>query len=224
MTAGIQVWGDHGYRQIDDTYANLAFMVKLTATMGAASGQGSFCSVQYNGRNPVIAIRAGFPLALLGGSFDGVTYTWTFGTNANAAGASFDVYVFDSATSSGNFGLQVFKDDGSVAFDSNLKYMRVMAAVSPPANTPGYGSNWEYNGLPAGTYAVAFSSCRTGVYSIPFTDVIYVADQVYITPAGAGIRLQGYGNKGIWDQGDGNGLQIETSVTSQLVIVDVSGY
>lgn len=218
MPAGIQIWGDHGFVQITDAYSNFAFRAKgVVALDGNGRGSISFSGMSH----PMVCVQSGSPVALLGTWTDGWSWTFTFN---GSPGASFWVFTFDDPVFNGGskYGLQIFKDDGSLAFDSNMKYMKIAGIGSPPGGVPGYNATWEYNPLVGGSYAVCMTYVRTGIYSIPFTDVIYCADHVYTTGNGAGIRLQGYAKKGIWDQGDGNGLQIEAGRAPTLVLVDVS--
>lgn len=70
------------------------------------------------------------PVALLGSSNSGADWTVNFSAPAQAP---FTVYVFDEpAAPSGQPGLQVFKADGTLAFDSGLAYLKVSGVVTPP--------------------------------------------------------------------------------------------
>ncbi len=216
MPAGLTVYGDHGFVQITDSYSNLAFRQKGGVSLGS-NGRGSY---SFNATRPMVCVQSSSPVALLSSSNNGTAWTLAFN---GSPGASLTVFVFDEPVPIGsNFGLQVFKADGTLAFDSNMNYMKIVGVVSPPGGVPGYNQSWESSPLSGGSYAACLSYTRTGIYSIPGTDVIYVADHMYTTSTGGGLRLQGFAKKGIWDQGDGNGLQVEAGRAPQLVLVDVS--
>ncbi|WP_231401582.1 hypothetical protein [Cupriavidus sp. WS] len=210
------MYGEHGFVQITESYSNLAFRQKAVITLGA-NGRGSY---SFNATLPMVCVRSSSPVALLGSVNNGTSWTLTLN---GTPGATVTAYVFDEPVPIGsNFGLQVYKQDGTLAFDSNMNYMKIVGVLSPPGGAPGYNQTWESNPLPAGAYAACVSYTRMGIYSIPGSDVIFVADHVYTTATGGGLRLQGYATKGIWDQGDGNGLQIESGRAPQVVLVDVS--
>ncbi|MGD7196501.1 hypothetical protein ACQCQP_01705 [Ralstonia pseudosolanacearum] len=216
MPAGLTVYGEHGFVQITEAYGNLALRQKSTVTPDG-NGRGSFT---FSASRPFVCIQSADPVALLGSSNSGADWTVNFSAPVQAP---FTVYVFDEpAAPSGQPGLQVFKPDGSLAFDSGLSYLKVVGVVTPPSGAPAYGQSWEASPLTAGNYAACLSYTRTGIYAVPGTDTLFVADHVYTTATGAGLKLLQYTHRGAWNQGDGSGLKIDTSNPPQIVLVDVS--
>ncbi|WP_405126771.1 hypothetical protein [Ralstonia pseudosolanacearum] len=216
MPAGLTVYGEHGFVQITEAYGNLALRQKSTVTPDG-SGRGSFT---FTGSRPFVCIQSANPVALLGSSNSGADWTVNFSAPAQAP---FTVYVFDEpAAPSGQPGLQVFKADGSLAFDSGLAYLKVVGVVTPPSGAPAYGESWEASPVVAGSYAACISYTRVGYYAVPGVDTLFVADHVYTTSTGAGLRLLRYAHRGFWNQGDGSGLRIDKANPPQIVLVDVS--
>ncbi len=216
MPVGLTVYGEHGFVQITEAYGNLALRQKSTVTP-ASSGR---AALAFSASRPFVCIQSANPVALLGSSNSGTDWTVNFSAPAQAP---FTVYVFDEPTaSSGQPGLQVFKPDGSLAFDSGLAYLKVAGVVTPPSGAPAYGQSWEASPLVAGSYAACISYTRTGIYAVPGTDTLFVADHVYTTSTGAGLKLLQYTHRGAWNQGDGAGLKIDTANPPEIVLVDVS--
>lgn len=116
MPAGLQVIGSHGIIQVDENFSNLAYR-----------GSGSFSgSLTLSGLNfPVLAFRPGnvqgtsISRIVAGG---GGNFTWHF-----TGSGSGNYWLFDIPEQSGSFGLQVFRADGSLAFDSGRRYMKVVS-------------------------------------------------------------------------------------------------
>lgn len=217
MTAGIEIRGSHGFIQITDKYANLALRQKAVVGLDA-NGKGAFSFV---GETPFVCVQSASPIALLAAANSGQAWTMSL---SGGPGAVATMFVFDGPTNIGSTaGLQVFREsDGKLMFDAMLPYLKVVGAVSPPVGQPAYAGSWEGNPLPPGSYAACLSYTRTGQYSIPDTDVLYVADHVYTTATGAGLALRAYGKKGIWDEGDGVGLAMYGDQPPQILLVDVS--
>lgn len=224
MAAGLQVWGDHGFVQISDSYSNLVYRSKHTVTL---YGNGEVL----NGTRGTIDISAVTPmLGIVSGFMVGLQSCYSIGTNlwrceflSGGNGGQFTLYVFDQQVGTGgNVGMQVFRGDGALIFDTNNRYARIKGVVRRPAGAPGYGSTWSWSGLASSTYAVMYAP-RSGVYAIPETDTIFIMDMVQHNPNGVTIGLYPYGNRGIWDQGDGIGMQVDASTTSDIVMIDVAG-
>ncbi len=180
MAVGFQVWNDWGTTQVDQDHITLAMSAKgsITMTLDPATHPQPMRigSVTVTGDNPIIAFAPSTPgvfVNLLRQSRNGDQ--WTFHFRAQA-GANFTLayWTFDkperAMTGGDGFGIQVFRDDGGIAFDSGMKPLRVVevADLDPPADGDGISSRGRLQRLvtmdiPAGqTYAIVQGSfCYT---------------------------------------------------------------
>lgn len=157
MAAGLLVINTHGTVLIDDTYSNLA--VRNRGTLPAQSGYRNVSLT--NPAQPIIAV----------GSTNYAIAAWIYGNQSaiwSEGGADVDWYSFDTPTSSGSFGLQVFTSSGQLTFDSSRQYARVVDVFSG-VTTKNY---------PAGrTYAVAALTQARGIEwvtrPVPLSDYVY---------------------------------------------------
>lgn len=191
MAAGLQVLNTNGVLQIDQDFSNFKLVQKgraLSASMGnfPANGMGSYVR-----RYLDITVAGGYPLVALkplgANQFsDGVGWGvfsvtavsggWTIrlcvGSFADIPTAcQCDYYVFTTdvggAASPSGFGLQVFKSDGAIAYDSNFPYLRPLASY----NYQSYAGFWTST-PPAGWILV--KSGVAGLESVPGKDVALV--------------------------------------------------
>jgi hypothetical protein len=134
MGAGLQIFNDSGFIQIDGDMLNMEMVAKGAVTIGGTnSGQNgnvSTVDISVAGENPVIAIASpGFCCAYLY-SRSGSTFTFRI-FNGEAGAQNVEYFIFDnSGGSAGNSGFQVFNAAGRLVFDSNKKYMRVLDTFS----------------------------------------------------------------------------------------------
>lgn len=198
-TAGFEVYGSHGTVQITDRFPNYvfkdAFAVACTFKADPAYNTkppGSFLknyqtSFSIKGVAPLYAINSTAPLVLFDswGRIDdpenniGVTITLA----STDAIPYFEVFVFDTMPNvQTSVGLNVFKADGTVAFNSDANPMRIVrvqpiAANSPPVSATGLPSS-KYAGMLAvpshirtttGTGGYGLVSTSTSVYEAPTT-------------------------------------------------------
>ncbi|UYK82321.1 hypothetical protein NG829_08525 [Xanthomonas sacchari] len=147
-----------GSVQIQNDYLNMVLVAKGVAAFPSGGGP---AEVAVTGRAPFVMINGGFPVSIGLASRSGNQVTFKFYCSSDYRGQSFTYYVFDwpSVIGSGaNRGVQVFRGaDSQLAFDSNQKWLKVMAIV----NCGSADSSGSYAALPAGrTYAVGV--CQPG--------------------------------------------------------------
>ena len=228
MTAGLQVYSDSGLIQIDDRYSNLALRTKFTTTTSSVSGTLdtlNYATVDVSATYPIVAVNTAGRIALLGAYSIG-TNLWRLQFVSSSGNTTFTAYVFDYPVSPGNnFGLQVFRDDGVLAFDSNIKYAKVAAIVNRPAGQPSQvnnaGAAWTYSGLPTSTYAAIMPS-RQGVNQLNGTYIWQICDCLTTNANGIAVSLMPFIGK-MDSSVTGSGTWIDTSLSSTIAILDVTG-
>lgn len=156
MPHGFRIVGDHGVVQVDQDYTNLALVQagSVFVPAGLAGAQVSVSGVTW----PIFCVRtpAGIPVNVTSNqALPNPTYT------LRAQGSStVEWYVFgrDAPASSGH-GLTVRRADGSIAFNSAWKVMKIGAVSGVPAATDPYAA------LPAAgvsaPYAGKWAACLT---------------------------------------------------------------
>lgn len=146
MANGIQVIGDAGNIQIDDTYSNLALVASGVATL--TLGFGSVTNAYTATVTYVNPISGTFPLVALrphdsSGVFDilklvisGNTFTWTIMAGGRINGGtivnkSFDYFILNTPPvgTPEAWGIQVFDSSGNKTFDSGYRYVRVLSVT-----------------------------------------------------------------------------------------------
>lgn len=218
MAYGIEVTNDHGTVLIDDSYSNLA--VRHQGTLSAGAG---LRTVSVPGLDqPVPAVRSTAYAATA--SRQGSTgYIWS------AGGAQVHWYVFDTPTSSGDYGLQVFNAAGQLTFDAYRKYARVRSVQS------GVGSQTYDSGR---LYAVATLSparrrrVETRPDPTPGSQLVFVDlfdEQVCARVNGATVQTAWQtiiAAPGLSPQDPGTVPQgwSDNAANAQFAIIDVTGY
>ncbi|CAL1777613.1 hypothetical protein BRC2024_KCUCJSVR_CDS_0152 [Acinetobacter phage vB_AbaM_KissB] len=146
---------------IDDNFSNLAFVNKFQVVIDKVGWFGDNFRTGTltisNAVNPVIAIKTsdmGVCLDRATNESTGV-FTYIFKAGKAYSNTTITVYVFDSITTQGNFGLQTFDASGKICFDSTLKYMRVKGSVTFTS----YEGAINWPTLPTGNYAFVVSAC-----------------------------------------------------------------
>lgn len=162
MTAGIQIFNDSGTVQFDQDYTNLALKTKGTFTIGSPG----YTTVQVaNCKTPLVAV-------ILAGSFAVFQWFSADGTTLNfsvsgTVGAAVTYYVFDQPGAPANYGLVVYRADGSVAFDATKQYARIVGVLAGTSFTDNAGT-YSY---PAGrTYALIVG--KPGRYTEVVTNTV----------------------------------------------------
>lgn len=220
MPHGFRVIGDHGVVQIDQDYTNLALVQagSVFVPAGLAGAQVLVSNVTW----PIFCVRtpSGAPVNVTSNqALPNPTYTLRSATSATV-----EWYVFGkNAPTSTGCGITVRRADGSIAFNSDWKVMKIGAASSVPAATDPYAA------LPATSvsapYAAKWAACLTAAR-------VLVDD-------GGGARVAFIHADGIATNGnsattgdvpvaqiawDGAGPQIQQPLGGTILLVDVSGY
>lgn len=165
MPAGLQVINEYGTIQIDQDYINLCLSAKGTMTTsndGLVHPQPmEVATISVNGSNPLLALRGptGKRLNVERVSVSGNIFTFRVKSQSSSS-FTFSYWVFDKAewAMSGNLGvgLQVFKGNGEVAFDSGSRPLRIVDVVdfgqptSTIPNTTGTFTQEASIGVPGG--------------------------------------------------------------------------
>lgn len=153
MPAGLQVFNDYGSILIDDTNFNLALRSKDVVTPGPAGPPYTAFVSKASTVIPLFAykvVSTTLPTQMISRTFSAGTTVCRVGSSSSGFG-DVTFYCFDLPVDPGiaQQGLQVFKADGSLTFDSRLQHPVIAAAVPVPNTTP------IVVNLPAGrTYAM----------------------------------------------------------------------
>lgn len=163
-TAGIQVVNDAGTLLFDQDYVNVALRTKGTFTIGSLG----YTTIQIaNAKVPMIAVR-------LAGGFSAYQWFSSNGTTLNfmvrgPVGAVVTYWYFDEPTAPANYGLVVYRANGTVAFDATKQYARVQDVIAGSSLTNNVGTHYYPTGR---TYAVIVG--KVGMY----TDVVTITTGV----------------------------------------------
>ncbi|WCD83007.1 hypothetical protein [Pseudomonas sp. TUM22785] len=221
MLAGIEIVNDWGTTQITEAYANFVLTGKYEVAISTYVG---YLSVR--GTNPILAFRGGGRCCVTAFTLDGDTHHFTFRCNVSG---TVTVYVFDSPSPyqpTGREGLQVFKADGSLGYDSSFPYMKILQISPVPAPLPiDRYKPYDHREIhaPAGrTCAVFIGYHRMGEYHVPFTEVVYLKDAVGIIGQTASIGALPWGNQGGNNTGS-SGVRYDINPPPAIVFVDVEG-
>lgn len=164
MPAGLQVIGDHGVVQIDENYTNYA--LKYSGRTFIANR----ATLTLNGLvNPILCLRTPEGRAVFvssNQSFPDVTYTLITGLDSQI-GTTVEWYLFDQTVSADSgTGLSVYRADGSIAYNTSWKVMKVgaVAQVRDIGDNEMPGDAEGRVAAPyAGKWAVCLSSARGAI-------------------------------------------------------------
>lgn len=144
MVAGLQVISDSNTLQIDENYSNLRVAHQGTLNVivrnTVVNDPNSGASLTVIGNTPMLFFGANTSnTAFIVASRTRSGNSWTFTVYAKSqtltdgSVASVPYCIFDSmpVTSPGTFGLQVYNDNGTLAFDSSNKYLRISGVFQP---------------------------------------------------------------------------------------------
>lgn len=156
MPHGFRVIGDHGVVQIDQDYTNLA-LVQAGSVFVPAGLTGAQVFVP-NVTWPIFCVRtpSGAPVNVTSDqALPNPTYTLRSATSATV-----EWYVFGkNAPTSTGYGITVRREDGSIAFNSDWKVMKIGAVSPVPAATDPYAA-LPAHGVSA-PYAAKWAACLT---------------------------------------------------------------
>jgi hypothetical protein len=190
MSAGFEVINDSQSILIDQNFQNLALVAKGTISIGSNSSPGGysgFTTIPATGI-PLIFIRCAGWVAVTGatnGRFD-----WRMAKGVT----TFDYYAFAPPQSiGGNLGLQVFGSDGTLCFDAQQKYLRILGTMATKGSmffpdSGGVGTVISFP-LPGTLPAVCFSD-PGGQFQV-VTGSIVSGGMTYRTVARCGMRING---------------------------------
>lgn len=204
---GIEIRNTAGAVQIDDRFADLAFIAKGSVTTGAATSYGASSSAQRSSATlsivsvemPVLAIACAFPATLEFVSHNAGTNTWTFTFYAEGGSRTITWYRFDlpPAVGTAGWGVRVISG-GSIKYDSRHRYARIAGRVAGTYTPGSVGAAGPSLSLTAGrTYAIllgqktgnnAQAVVNTGANSYQINNSSYRLAP-YISGASLGSRL-----------------------------------
>lgn len=151
MPTGLQIIGDSGAVQVDESFASLALRGKGSATFATYETDprdSATLTVTIAGEYPLLAYRSAFPVALWYVEQSGANWIFHLITAKSNAGQSLQWYVFDRPVDIGSkYGLQVFDASGRLTFDALQKYLRARDLV------PTYMASVAFDGYEAKTWA-----------------------------------------------------------------------
>ena len=220
MPHGFRVIGDHGVVQIDQDYTNLA-LVQAGSVFVPAGLTGAKVFVP-NVIWPIFCVRtpSGAPVDVASDqALPNPTYTLRSETSATV-----EWYVFGkNAPTSTGYGITVRREDGSIAFNSDWKVMKIGAVSAVPPLTSIYeelgahGVSAPY----AGKWAACLTAARVRLDDGGGARVAYFhADGIATNGNSATTGDVRVGQIG-WDGEAGRILQ---PLGGTILLVDVSGY
>lgn len=147
---------------IDGRFYNCALARKTTVT-DSSNRQPRTVPVTFTAQPgtipPVLAIAPNIPCTVQGPTVSGNTYTWQISseqTNSQVGLMSVECFIFSRPESQSSFGVQLFKSDGSVLYDANSKYMRVIDSIVETSDAGTQTKSY------AGVASVAFVASSVG--------------------------------------------------------------
>lgn len=148
MGAGLQIFSDSGFVQIDADYSNYVLVAKGTVTCGPRE-TGYGVDISSNRKNSIIAIRSG-SFAAVFNSLDGASnVVHKIVSESNGAVIDYWIFAADPPAPTNN-GFEVYNAQGQVVFSANGKYLKLLRFVTVPVGagtsgsiqTPGIGPAW----------------------------------------------------------------------------------
>jgi hypothetical protein len=176
-----------GSVQIDDLYANMAFISKNTFTTGSTTltgGNVSTGSITYTSTElPLVAFACTSPIAVNNVVRDNGANTWTFVLVAEGTSKNITCYQFGEPPVLGaGWGMRI-KRDGVVKFDSRHKYARIASSLRGTFDVnSSVGSTGPTTTLTSGrTYAIMFGglTSRRGTAYTPGSGGYTASDYLY---------------------------------------------
>lgn len=169
MTAGLQVYDQNGYLQMDSNATWFTFKTKLNVTIPTVTGSPYY-------RFPVY-FTGGRPMVFLKGCLyfiDTITKTgsntwviWIF-ASLLAYQQVATIYIFDDVHLNTNFGLESYDENGKLVFSTASKPLKLAYAGQTPQGSERNPYNngvesYSWAGLPPGSYAGNVSTTRAGL-------------------------------------------------------------
>ena len=139
MPQGLYVANNAGILQIDNTITVLSYMGVGSVTAAPANpviGETpTYISLEYGAMvSPTVAIRSEQRMRFSDCVFTGINKgAWAF--NPNYVNVTWEAYFFDTPRNTPNYGLVLYKPDGTVSFDGSKKLVVVHDTITlNPAN------------------------------------------------------------------------------------------
>lgn len=133
MPAGLLIYNEDNFLQIDSKYQNLFFAGKDTVTCSTTEGTLKRGDVTVVGKCPVLAFRPNVNTQVRLVSKSGDDWTYRVYIHPNTTSPTLEFWVFDllppSAPSSGA-GLLIYSETGDLVFNSAEKPMKIVEAWS----------------------------------------------------------------------------------------------
>jgi len=188
MSAGFEVINDSQSILIDQNFQNLALVSRGTISVASNTSPGGrygFTNIPATGI-PLIFVRSTGLVSIIStasGRFD-----WQMAKGVT----SFDYYAFaPPQIISGNFGLQVYGSDGTLCFDAQQKYLRVLGTTATKSSMyfPDSGGVGSVLSFPLqGTQPAVCFSDPGGQFQV-ITGTIVSGGTSYRTIARCGMRI-----------------------------------
>lgn len=204
MAIGISVYNDKNTLQLDGRGITYGLVSKYTTT-DLNSSENKVCAY-----SPTVA--------------GGEIHIRTLKTQAPQPN-NIDVFVFGQPSMPDNFGLQVFRDDGTVAFHSGHKPIRVVDFIRTPIITP---ENYAEVFMITKTYAgygrlgviVGSSTVLISVPANPNSPV--QVSQPAITITGNTVQFSWYTER--LPSAARNSVEVKPSGYNDFIVVDLTNY
>ena len=229
MTAGLEIFNDSNTIVLESNYSNFMLSAKgsvqTTPFNTGAGGIQYLATVTTDTKNPQIFFSNtnGSFIAIPRISLSGTTTTFHINSSTQQVNLSYYIFSTDIPPVGGNFGLQVFKEDRSLAFDSSSKFLRYETVVQ---TWWGPGINQTTYQLPPSlnTRAVCLTYTRLSYFLIstyPFPRIGAFVDSFRVNQNSIDTqRMQLYVFPGQLDQG----FTPVSATPAQLIVADVTGY
>lgn len=217
MPAGFQSFNDSGTVQIDDTYPSLILNASPVITVSS----GSDTTLNVSGANPMLFLGQTNGAGVCVRSRVNIgTNLWRYTLQASST-VNVRVYIFDYATPyASNFGMQVFNASGTLIFDSNAPFFKMVAVYQVGTIAP----QTFYAPSDGRTYAAALTYNRLTVNKKPITHAWWDVSQEGLWISGTALTVDSFRVSSVG--GETSGVNRPNSYTGgpQILVVDVTNF
>jgi hypothetical protein len=234
VPAGLQVWNNQSYTQIDGSTTHTILLRSGSVTTTALppglvidGNNYSQCAVTLN-PGEILAFGGNGAVAHAG-SAGNTAYLHVMAP----PGSPVLYWVFGSYVPSGlNYGLQVFNESGAMIYDSGRLPIRVVGEVMGVGTFTGYPSGrqlalvpWTQHAIltrssaPGGQFGVVLlQTTTTGFARVDYTGTVFISDATYLRQQYLYQIQTGQGEPNGWSGSFDNLLQ------NKYTVIDVTGY
>lgn len=231
MPAGLQVWNNGTFIQIDSEYTNYALLQKATVSLNASGPIhyfGGYADITVSSV-AIVAVTSTSKICLESITVSGANRVFRY--RSTVLGASMTYYVFvpsNFVAPATNYGFEVFRADGSLAFSSGHNYMRVVFFEGWPY----YEEHLGPVTLPGGrSYAVVMSS-PTGFFIREVFDdagsqyvIEDVTNNLYVSISGnTYYKTSEMSRLHTWYSNNSEAMGSSGIQTMSLLLLDVTGF